>query len=87
MPIELINTIDRQAYCRPDARALGDRQQWLSYAELAGRLGTARATLRALDLAAGDRVVVWAGKSADTVVWLLAMLAEDIVPAPAHPGL
>ncbi len=87
MPIELISTIDRQARARPDARALGDRQQWLDYAELAGRLQAARGALRALDLVAGDRVVVWAGKSVDTVIWLLAMLAEDIVPAPAHPGL
>ncbi len=87
MPIELISTIDRQARTRPDAHALGDRQQWLDYAELAGRLQTARGALRALDLVAGDHVVVWAGKSVDTVIWLLAMLAEDIVPAPAHPGL
>ncbi|WP_410474100.1 AMP-binding protein [Guyparkeria sp. TX1] len=87
MPIELISTIDRQARARPHARALGDRQQWLDYAELAGRLQAARSALRALDLVAGDRVVVWAGKSVDTVVWLLAMLVEDIVPAPAHPGL
>ncbi|MCL7750426.1 AMP-binding protein [Guyparkeria hydrothermalis] len=87
MPIALISTIDRQARDRPRARALGDRHQWLDYAELAGRLQAARATLRGLDLAAGDRVVLWAGKAIDTVVWLLAMLAEDIVPAPAHPGL
>ncbi len=87
MPIALISTIDRQARDRPRARALGDRHQWLDYAELAGRLQGTRAALRALDLAAGDRVVLWAGKSVDTVVWLLAMLAEDIVPAPAHPGL
>ena len=87
MPIELISTIDRQARTRPDARALGDRQQWLDYAGLAARLGGARRALRELDLTAGDRVVVWAGKSIDTVIWLLAMLAEDIVPAPAHPGL
>ncbi|MFI9651712.1 AMP-binding protein [Guyparkeria halopsychrophila] len=87
MPIELISSIDRQARTRPDARALGDRHQWLGYAELTGRLHAARGALRALDLATGDRVVVWAGKSVDTVVWLLALLAEDIVPAPAHPGL
>ncbi|WP_322520952.1 AMP-binding protein [Guyparkeria halophila] len=87
MPIELISIIDRQARARPDARALGDRQQWLDYAQLAGRLQAARGALRGLGLVAGDRVVVWAGKSVDTVVWLLAMLAEDIVPAPAHPGL
>ena len=87
MPIDTIFAIDRQAQTRPDARALGDREQWLDYAGLSGRLLGARRALRDLDLAAGDRVVVWAGKSVDTVVWLLAMLAEDIVPAPAHPGL
>ena len=87
MPIDLISAIDRQARTRPQAHALGDRQQWLDYAGLAGRLEGARRALGELDLAAGDRVVVWAGKSVDTVVWLLAMLAEDIVPAPAHPGL
>lgn len=87
MPIDLISAIDRQARTRPQAHALGDRQQWLDYAGLAGRLQGARRALVGLDLAAGDRVVVWAGKSVDTVVWLLAMLAEDIVPAPAHPGL
>ncbi|MBN2872402.1 MAG: AMP-binding protein [Halothiobacillaceae bacterium] len=87
MPIDLISAIDRQARTRPQAHALGDRQQWLDYAGLAGRLQGARRALAGLDLAAGDRVVIWAGKSVDTVVWLLAMLAEDIVPAPAHPGL
>ncbi|MFA7521938.1 MAG: AMP-binding protein [Halothiobacillaceae bacterium] len=87
MPIDLISTIGRQAQSRPDARALGDRHQWLDYATLVGRLGAARRTLQELDLVAGDHVVVWAGKSVDTVIWLLAMLAEDIVPAPAHPGL
>ncbi|KTG17299.1 MULTISPECIES: AMP-binding protein [unclassified Guyparkeria] len=87
MPIDLISAIDRQARIRPQAHALGDRKQWLDYAELAGRLQGARRSLQALDLTAGDRVVVWAGKSVDTVLWLLAMLAEDIVPAPAHPGL
>ncbi len=87
MPIELISNIDRQARARPDARALGDRRQWLDYAELSIRLQAARGALRALDLVAGDRVVVWAGKSVDTVIWLLAMLAEDMVPAPAPPGL
>ncbi len=87
MPIELIYTIDRQARTRPGARALGDRHEWLDYAGLASRVRGARSALRGLDLAAGDRVVLWAGKSVDTVVWLLAMLAEDIVPAPAHPGL
>ena len=87
MPLDLISAIDRHADARPNARALGDRRGWLDYAALAGRITAAREQLDALGLAAGDRVVVWAGKEVDTAVWLLAMLAADIVPAPAHPAL
>jgi len=87
MPLDLISAIDRHADARPDARALGDRRGWLDFAALAGRITAARDRLDALGLTAGDRVVVWAGKEVDTAVWLLAMLAADIVPAPAHPAL
>jgi acyl-CoA synthetase (AMP-forming)/AMP-acid ligase II len=87
MPLDLISAIDRHAAGRPDARALGDRRGWLDYGTLAGRVAGARRQLAALGLSAGDRVVLWAGKQVDTAVWLLAMLAADIVPAPAHPAL
>lgn len=87
MPLDLISAIDRHAVDRPDARALGDRHGWLDYGTLAGRIAGARRELAALGLAGGDRVVLWAGKNVDTVVWMLAMLASDIVPAPAHPAL
>ncbi len=87
MPLDLITAIARHAEGRPSANALGDRREWLDYATLAGRIAAARATLDRLGLEAGDRVVLWAGKDTQTVVWLLAMLAGDIVPAPAHPGL
>ncbi|MDG4867282.1 AMP-binding protein [Guyparkeria sp. 1SP6A2] len=87
MPLDLITAIARHAEERPSAHALGDRREWLDYATLAGRIAAARATLDRLGLEAGDRVVLWAGKDTHTVVWLLAMLAGDIVPTPAHPGL
>ncbi len=87
MPLDLITAIARHAEERPSAPALGDRREWLDYASLAGRIAAARATLARLGLAAGDRVVLWAGKDTHMVVWLLAMLVEEIVPAPAHPSL
>ncbi len=87
MPLDLISAIDRHAVDRPHARALGDRHGWLDYGMLAGRIGAARERLESLGLAPGDRAVVWAGKEIDTAVWILAMLASDIVPAPAHPAL
>ncbi|MFO7581106.1 AMP-binding protein [Guyparkeria sp.] len=87
MPLDLISAITRHAAERPRARALGDRRQWLDHGELADRVAAAISCLDELDLAAGDRVVLWAGKDVETVVWLVALLARDIVPAPAHPAL
>ncbi|MFW5953808.1 MAG: AMP-binding protein [Guyparkeria sp.] len=87
MPLDLISAIDRHAVDRPRARALGDRHGWLNYGTLAGQVGAAGEQLASLGLGSGDRVVIWAGKETDTAVWILAMLASDIVPAPAHPAL
>lgn len=70
----------------PDAPALIDGELRLSYAELTGRAGAAAARLRALGLAAGDRIVVQLPNRWEFVVLTLACLRAGVVPVMALPA-
>ena len=66
----------------PDAPALAADGESLDYRELASRVATATGRLRALGVAAGDRVGLWAPNS---VAWIVACLAVERAGAVLVP--
>jgi amino acid adenylation domain-containing protein len=75
----------RAAERDPDALALQDPDGAIGYGELELRVGRAAAALADLGVGAGDRVAVWAPKSARAVVILYAAMRLGAAYVPIDP--
>jgi amino acid adenylation domain-containing protein/non-ribosomal peptide synthase protein (TIGR01720 family) len=71
---------------RPNAVAIVDGPRSLSYGELRGRVENLAARLSGLGVGAGDRVGVFAERSADAVVMMLAILEAGAAWLPLDPS-
>ncbi|OXM58507.1 D-alanine--poly(phosphoribitol) ligase [Amycolatopsis thailandensis] len=70
----------------PDAPAVADLATTLTYAELEATSAASAAALHALGVRPGDRVVLWAEKSAELVAVLQGVLRVGAVYVPVAPG-
>ncbi|MFC3452565.1 AMP-binding protein [Amycolatopsis speibonae] len=80
---ELVRTAAQR---RPHAPAVADLSVTLTYAELDAGADAAATALHALGVRAGDRVVLWAEKSADLVVVMQGVLRIGAVYVPVAPA-
>jgi amino acid adenylation domain-containing protein/non-ribosomal peptide synthase protein (TIGR01720 family) len=71
---------------RPNALAVVDGLRSLSYGELRGRVENLAGRLSGLGVGAGDRVGVFAERSADAVVMMLAILEAGAAWLPLDPS-
>lgn len=71
----------------PDHPAVRAGDQQLSYLELEEAVGRVAAGIRALGLAAGDRVAVLLPKRLETAIMILAVLRAGCVLVPINPAL
>ncbi|HEX2902984.1 MAG TPA: AMP-binding protein [Jatrophihabitans sp.] len=71
---------------RPDALAVADAEQRLSWRELAEATGRLAAALTELGAAAGDRLAIQAPTSVDFVLTYLAALRAGLVVVPINPA-
>jgi len=71
----------------PDAPALVAGSECLDYRDLAVRVATATGRLRALGVAAGDRVGLWSANSVDWIVACLAVERSGAVLVPLNARL
>ncbi|GIT92010.1 hypothetical protein JANAI62_24670 [Jannaschia pagri] len=77
--------IAAQAAPRPEAVALRHGDTTYTRATLHHRTGTLAAALRQAGVAPGDAVAVYGGRSADTVVAMLAVLSTGATAVPLDP--
>ena len=85
---ELLHTpLLAQAGIRPDATALIDRAETLTYAELGARVQACAAGLQDLGLAPGERVAIYLEKRVETVVASFGSAAAGGVLVPINPIL
>ncbi|MFF5531327.1 amino acid adenylation domain-containing protein [Streptomyces cinerochromogenes] len=85
----VVHMILRHARTRPDALAVRSTRRQLTYRELWRRALVVAAALAEAGVGAGDRVALLAGRTPDTVVGALAVMAlgAAYVPIdPEHPG-
>jgi acyl-CoA synthetase len=75
--------VDRYARERPDAVALQDGRQRLSWAELRDRVDGVALDLRARGLAGGDRVSIWMSNRVEAIITLLACSREGFACNPS----
>ncbi len=76
-----------QASRTPEAAAVHFRDRWLSYRELAEKAEVLARRLRALGVAAGDRVGICLERSAELPAALLGVLAAGAAYLPLDPAL
>jgi amino acid adenylation domain-containing protein len=72
---------------QPDALAVSGPSRPLTYGELDALANSTAARLRATGVGRGDRVVIWAGKSAATVAAMQAVLRLGAAYVPADGSL
>lgn len=85
---DLLRQIEAQAQQHAHRPALIDRDAPpILYAELRAAMHRWRGALAAAGAQAGDRVVVWANKRADTAIAVLAIWSAGLVAVPLHPAL
>ncbi len=85
----IVELVAGHARSSPDAIAVESGGQRWTFTDLWRRSGTVAAVLQEAGVSAGDRVVVWAHRSADTVAAALGtmMLGAAYVPVdPSHPA-
>ncbi len=77
----------RQAASRPQAVALCDREQRITYAQLDEEIGRTAALFATLGLTRDERVAVWLEKRAETVLALFGASRASGVFVPVNPQL
>jgi amino acid adenylation domain-containing protein len=86
-PPRLHDLLAAQALRTPDAEAVADEEESLSFRQLQARAGRLAAALRALGAGPGERVGVCLERSLDMVVSLLAILEAGAAYLPLDPTL
>lgn len=84
--MRLHDYILQSARRRPDSLAVQSTEQQLSYAALDRRANAVANRLLAAGLQPGDRVVLYAGKSPDTIVAMQAVLRAGAAYVPINAG-
>jgi len=79
--------IAETAHCYPNAVAIIDGLRSLSYSELRGRVENLARRLSGLGVGAGDRVGLFAERSVDAVIMMLAILEAGAAWLPLDPSL
>jgi amino acid adenylation domain-containing protein len=82
----LQDLVARQAERRPQATAIVDRAQRLSYAELDAAANRVANTLREAGCRAGDRVGFLAPRSPAVLAWMLGILKAGAMHVPLDPA-
>jgi non-ribosomal peptide synthetase component F len=85
-PVRVHDLVRVGAMARPDAPAVSDGKQRISYAELDERSDQVAHGLRALGIADGDRVGTCLERSAELVITLLGVLKAGAVYVPMDPA-
>ncbi len=86
--IDLLSQLDARVQQYPERPALIDPDaDPVSYRQLQAAIHQWRGALAAAGCQPGDRVVVWAGKRAETAIVLFALWAAGLVAVPLHPAL
>ena len=85
-PISISDLVRRTARTTPDATALVDGTNRLSWAELDARATSAALALREAGLDDGDRVVLQLGTGVDFVAFYLGAGRAGLITVPANPA-
>ncbi|MFL6386305.1 MAG: amino acid adenylation domain-containing protein [Terriglobales bacterium] len=86
-PQSVDKAIAETARCHPNAVAVIDGLRSLSYSELRGRVENLARRLSGLGVGAGDRVGLFAERSVDAVIMMLAILEAGAAWLPLDPSL
>jgi amino acid adenylation domain-containing protein len=84
--VSLPTMLREQASARPDAIAVCDVRESVSYSELDQRVNRLARRLQAMGVSSGDRVGVSVHRGADMVTSLLAVMAAGAAFVPLDPG-
>ncbi|MGY0236996.1 amino acid adenylation domain-containing protein [Longispora urticae] len=78
--------LEAAAASTPDAPAVRDGGRTFSYADVRDGSARVRAELEAVGVGTGDRVVLWAGKIAETICALYGILSAGAAYVPVDPA-